>query len=302
MSVYIRPRVTSARIFFTVALADRASDLLVREVGRLREAVRVTRAARPFGVDAWVVLPDHLHAVWTLPAGTRTIRRGGAPSRTRFTRSLFDEIETDGEAGGRPGFEPGIVPDIPEILPPRGAPGGAFGALCRAEARPYGCGSGSARSGSAASGSDMIRDAEDFERHVRYCWGNPVKHGLAARPVDWPYSSIHRDIWLGRVDPEWFGNGRGRRFRRFGWVKPTEAPGRRRTRWVGTHPTACLLPCSHQSGDGAYMEDTTPHARTWLRCVRFVVAHRAFVVSYFFLCVCRSSACTHQMVQAVRCK
>ena len=48
-----------------------------------------------------------------------------------------------------------------------------------------------------------IRDAADYERHVRYCWLNPVKHGLVARPADWPHSSIHRDIRLGRVEPEW---------------------------------------------------------------------------------------------------
>lgn len=51
----------------------------------------------------------------------------------------------------------------------------------------------------------MIRDEEDVRRHVAYCRGNPVKHGLVARAVDWPYSSIHRDIRLGRVDPEWVG-------------------------------------------------------------------------------------------------
>jgi putative transposase len=38
---------------------------------------------------------------------------------------------------------------------------------------------------------------------VRYCWGNSVKHGLVERAVDWPYSSIHRDIRLGRVEAEW---------------------------------------------------------------------------------------------------
>jgi putative transposase len=67
MSSYTRPRVAGARIFFTVALADRGSDLLVAEIGRLRDAVRATRAERPFGIDAFVVLPDHLHAVWSLP-------------------------------------------------------------------------------------------------------------------------------------------------------------------------------------------------------------------------------------------
>ena len=44
----------------------------------------------------------------------------------------------------------------------------------------------------------------------KWCWamwlpGNPVKHGLVARAVDWPHSSIHRDIRLGRVEPEWAG-------------------------------------------------------------------------------------------------
>jgi putative transposase len=69
MPSYQRPRVPGACVFFTVALADRGSTLLVDEVARLREAVRRTRAERPFGIDAWVVLPDHLHCVWTLPAG-----------------------------------------------------------------------------------------------------------------------------------------------------------------------------------------------------------------------------------------
>ncbi|MGB5068975.1 MAG: hypothetical protein WBO29_16580 [Albidovulum sp.] len=50
-----------------------------------------------------------------------------------------------------------------------------------------------------------IRDAADFDAHVRYCWINPVRHGFVGRPVEWPYSSIHRDIRLRRVEPEWSG-------------------------------------------------------------------------------------------------
>ena len=50
-----------------------------------------------------------------------------------------------------------------------------------------------------------IRDEPDFANHVRYCWINPVKHGLARHAVDWPYSSIHRDITRGIVEPEWAG-------------------------------------------------------------------------------------------------
>ncbi|MBK6467989.1 MAG: transposase, partial [Rhodobacter sp.] len=63
MSQYIRPKRPGARVFFTVALADRGADTLVRHVDQLREAVRATKVERPFGIDAWVVLPDHMHCV-----------------------------------------------------------------------------------------------------------------------------------------------------------------------------------------------------------------------------------------------
>ena len=50
-----------------------------------------------------------------------------------------------------------------------------------------------------------VRDDADYAADVRYCWLNPVKHGLVGQPVDWPFSSIHRDIRAGRVDPEYAG-------------------------------------------------------------------------------------------------
>ena len=52
----------------------------------------------------------------------------------------------------------------------------------------------------------MIRDEADYRAHVAYCWTNPVKHGFVSRPADWPFSSIHRDLRAGRVDPEWDGS------------------------------------------------------------------------------------------------
>ncbi len=55
--------------FFTVTLRDSCSDALVRHIGLLRNAFRTVRAERPFTIDAIVILPDHLHAVWTLPNG-----------------------------------------------------------------------------------------------------------------------------------------------------------------------------------------------------------------------------------------
>lgn len=73
---------------FTVALADRKSWLLVEEIDLLRAAVRATRAERPFGIDAWVAPPDHLHCVWTLPAGDADYPTQWRLIKTRFSREL----------------------------------------------------------------------------------------------------------------------------------------------------------------------------------------------------------------------
>lgn len=69
MVLYRRNRVPGGTYFFTVTLLDRSSDLLVRQVDLLRAAFRSVRTERTFTIDAMVVLPDHLHTVWTLPEG-----------------------------------------------------------------------------------------------------------------------------------------------------------------------------------------------------------------------------------------
>jgi putative transposase len=69
MPDYRRFRIAGGTYFFTVNLLDRNSDLLIRHIDALRQAVRATRIARPFHIDAWVVLPEHLHCMWTLPPG-----------------------------------------------------------------------------------------------------------------------------------------------------------------------------------------------------------------------------------------
>ncbi|GGO50549.1 hypothetical protein SAMN05444398_101974 [Roseovarius pacificus] len=84
MPNYRRPKVPGATVFFTVTLAERGTSLLVDQVEVLRQAVCATRLDHPFYIDAWVVLPDHLHAVWTLPPEdhgrrkTMILRPGGA--------------------------------------------------------------------------------------------------------------------------------------------------------------------------------------------------------------------------------
>lgn len=69
MSDYRRARVPGVTYFFTVNLRDRSSDLLIREIDLLRDTVRATKARHPFHLDAWVVLPEHMHCMWTLPEG-----------------------------------------------------------------------------------------------------------------------------------------------------------------------------------------------------------------------------------------
>ena len=138
--------------FFTTNLSDRGSDLLVREVAVLRASIRATMAARPFRIEAMVVLPDHLHTVWTLPEG-------------------------DADFSGRwRGIKAGFSRRLPEA-------------------------SGSARTRKGERGiwqrrfwEHLIRDQADFQAHLGYCWFNPVKHGLVARPEDWPWSSYRRDV------------------------------------------------------------------------------------------------------------
>ena len=69
MPDYRRSRVPSGTYFFTVNLLSRNSQLLTTHIDALRKAVGVAQQRLPFHIDAWVVLPEHMHCVWTLPAG-----------------------------------------------------------------------------------------------------------------------------------------------------------------------------------------------------------------------------------------
>jgi putative transposase len=86
---YRRTRQEGGTYFFTVNLADRSSRLLVEQVDLLRDSVRKVKQRHPFGILGWVVLPDHMHAMWTLPQGdgdcaTRwMLIKGGVPARSR---------------------------------------------------------------------------------------------------------------------------------------------------------------------------------------------------------------------------
>jgi putative transposase len=68
MTRYRRALIESGTFFFTVALADRTSDLLIRRVDRLHDIYREVQENRPFETIAICILPDHLHAIWSLPS------------------------------------------------------------------------------------------------------------------------------------------------------------------------------------------------------------------------------------------
>ncbi len=74
MANYKGPLIGGASVFFTVNLAQRGGALLVDHIDVLREAVAVTKARRPFEIDAWVVLLDHMHGFGRCRMGTQIIR------------------------------------------------------------------------------------------------------------------------------------------------------------------------------------------------------------------------------------
>ncbi len=159
MPDYRRLRIPGACYFFTVNLADRRSDRLVREIAVLRRAVALTRARRPFTIDSWVVLPDHLHAVWTLPEGDSDFSTRWAVIKRLFSWHLDGRENLSVSRKAR--RERGIW-----------------------QRRFW---------------EHMIRDDADFGAHMDYVHFNPVKHGLVPHPRLWPYSSYHRAVARGEI-------------------------------------------------------------------------------------------------------
>ena len=163
MPEYRRHRVPGGTYFFTVALADRRSDLLVREITALREAVARTRLLHPFQIDAWVVLPEHMHAVWTLPDGDAAYSLRWTLIKRWFSAAI-PQAKNRSESRSAKG-ERGIW-----------------------QRRFW---------------EHTVRDANDFARHVDYVHFNPVKHGLVARAIDWPHSSFRRAVARGHYPADW---------------------------------------------------------------------------------------------------
>jgi putative transposase len=93
MTNHRRHFVAGGSYFFTESLAEHGLSLLIEHVNALRAAFRYVRSRYPFAIDAIVVLPDHLHAMWTLPEGD-----GDFPVRWRLIKANFSRSLRSGEA------------------------------------------------------------------------------------------------------------------------------------------------------------------------------------------------------------
>lgn len=92
MPRYIRSKRFGGTFFFTVTLRDRHSSVLVDHVDFLRECVRHVKSKRPFDIIAWVVLPDHIHAIWRLPEGDNAFSLRWQLIKMLFTKKLKERM------------------------------------------------------------------------------------------------------------------------------------------------------------------------------------------------------------------
>ena len=165
MSRYRRNYITGGTFFFTVKLADPKSRLLVEHIDLLREAYTFVQKHYPFETIAICVMPNHLHAVWTLPDGDSDYSLRWRLIKTRFSHhfAALDVLS----ASKQRRYEKGIW-----------------------QRRFY---------------EHTVRDEADLQRVVDYVHFNPVKHGFSASVKDWPFSSFHRFVRDGLLPPDWGG-------------------------------------------------------------------------------------------------
>jgi putative transposase len=99
MTDYLDNRVPGASIFFTVRLLERGSTLLTDHMSAFGEAMRLARARKPFHVDAWAVMPDHAHAIWTLPPGDHDSASRWRAIKIAFSKALRKAAVPDAHDG-----------------------------------------------------------------------------------------------------------------------------------------------------------------------------------------------------------
>ena len=168
MADYRRYFVPGGTYFFTLVTQGRA-EFLCDDAARaiLANVLRECRVRWPFAIVAVVLLPDHLHALWSLPEGDAAYPVRWAWIKKEFTKRWLasggceQAISDARRARGRRG-----------VWQPR-------------------------------FWEHTIRDEDDFEDHFHYIHYNPVKHGWVQFPYQWPYSSFHRWVHAGVYTSDW---------------------------------------------------------------------------------------------------
>ena len=177
MPNYRRAIVPGGTFFFTVVSWQRRPVLCHPDIrATLRAAITTVREAYPFTINAWVLLPDHLHCVWTLPDGDADFAVRWAMIKRFVTR----------RAGGSG--------DGARSAPYGGsAPCGGASRLRRHEGGLW----------QRRFWEHQVRDQSDLNRCLNYLHWNPVKHGHVDRVADWPYSTFHRFVRVGMYPKDW---------------------------------------------------------------------------------------------------
>lgn len=175
MSDYRRWFVAGGSFFFTVVVNGRRRLFdNARAVTMLGNVLRDCHARWPVTVDAIVLLPDHLHTIWTMPSGDAQY-----PKRWGWIKKEFTKAWLALPAGQAP-------PDIRER------------AISSSRNRERRRGLWQPR-----YWEHTLKDENDFERHFDYIHWNPVKHGHVNCPYEWPHSSFQRYVERGVYDRRW---------------------------------------------------------------------------------------------------
>jgi putative transposase len=165
MSKYIRSQITGATYFFTLALAQRQSQLLTENIPLFRQAYQRANALHPFTTIAICVLPEHLHAIWKMPEDDGDYALRWRIIKSQFSRNFSaNKLRSDSKIKHR---EKGIWQ------------------------RRY--------------WEHQIRDNVDLQRHVDYIHYNPIKHGYVTKVKDWPHSTFHKYVAQGIYTENWGG-------------------------------------------------------------------------------------------------
>jgi REP-associated tyrosine transposase len=162
---YRRSQISGGTYFFTLVTHNRQKVFLrAGNVSLLREAFRQVKEKHPFTIDAIVILPDHLHCLLTLPRDDADY-----PQRIRMIKGHFTRKYKGGLQAG------------------------SASRAAKAEKAVW----------QRRYWEHLIRNEDDYARHVEYIHYNPVKHGLAVSPKDWPWSSFRVFVKKGVCGVDW---------------------------------------------------------------------------------------------------